>query len=364
MARELVEIPDDGAALLFALGCLGAAARLAVAGRLRSVSAALRGRPTPPRSPNRSLPAMTSLSPRPRLLGLICGTLAVALGMAHMLAAGAPSDYLLVNLAALVLGATAWLALGPATRSSLAGAGPAILALSAALLLTAWLGASAAGASRWVSVGPLSLQVSFIVLPAMILLFARRPDRTGTAGMIAAALALALQPDRGMAGALAAALLALLIAKRGRFEALAAAASLLAFGWTLLIPDPLPATAFVDSVFLTAFRVHPLVGAAVTIGAVALLAPAAAGLVGRTGDRAVLVAFGACWAAVVAAAALGNYPTPLVGYGGSAVLGYLLSVSLLPAGARRSGARAAAPPPAEVEGPERTSPDLRVARPA
>jgi hypothetical protein len=33
---------------------------------------------------------------------------------------------------------------------------------------------------------------------------------------------------------------------------------------------------------------------------------------------------------VVAAAALGNYPTPLVGYGGSAVLGYLLSAALLP----------------------------------
>jgi hypothetical protein len=37
---------------------------------------------------------------------------------------------------------------------------------------------------------------------------------------------------------------------------------------------------------------------------------------------------------VVAAAALGNYPTPLVGYGGAAVLGYLLSVALLPSGAR------------------------------
>ena len=37
---------------------------------------------------------------------------------------------------------------------------------------------------------------------------------------------------------------------------------------------------------------------------------------------------------MVAAAALGNYPTPLVGHGGAAVLGYLLSVALLPSGER------------------------------
>ena len=29
---------------------------------------------------------------------------------------------------------------------------------------------------------------------------------------------------------------------------------------------------------------------------------------------------------------LGNYPTPLVGYGGSAILGYLLTFAFLPAG--------------------------------
>jgi hypothetical protein len=45
--------------------------------------------------------------------------------------------------------------------------------------------------------------------------------------------------------------------------------------------------------------------------------------------------FGAVWMAAVLAAALGNYPTPVVGYGGSAIVGYLLSLGLLPA--RRAG---------------------------
>jgi len=307
---------------------------------------------------------MIRISSQPRLLGLLCGAVAVAMGLAYMLAAGAPSRYLLVNLAALVLGATAWLALGPAVRSRPAGAGPATLALSAALLLTAWLGEAAGGASRWVSVGPLSLQVSLIVLPVMILLYARRPDPAGTCGMMVAALALALQPDRAMAGVLTAALLALLLARPGRLAMLAAAASVLAFGRTLLVADSLPATAFVDRILYTAFDVHPLAGAAVVTGATALLVPAAAGLIGRAGDRAALLAFGGCWSAVVAAAALGNYPTPLVGYGGSAVLGYLLSVALLPGGARESRPRALASAPAAGPSSDPTITDLRIARPA
>lgn len=365
MARELLEIEDDGAALLFAAGCLRAAAGLAIGERLRSVRAAVSAVLISPASPNRSLPAMTFLSARPRLLGLICGTGAVAVGLSYMLAAGAPRSYLLVNLAALVLGASLWLALGRTGRPRLAGSGPATLALSLALLLTALFGIAVDGASRWVSVGPLTLQVSLILLPVMIILFARRPDSAGTAGMTVAALALALQPDRAMAGVLAAALVALWLAKPGRPATMAAAAAILALGWTWLIPDSLPATAYVDRVLYTAFDVHPIAGAAVAVGAGALLLPAAAGVIGKKEDRAPFLAFGACWAAAVAAAALGNYPTPLVGYGGSAVLGYLLSAALLPGGARESEPRAlATAPPAAGTGPDRTIPDLRVARPA
>jgi hypothetical protein len=366
MARELVEIEDDRAALLFAAGCLRAAAGLAFRARLGSAGAALRAALFPLPLSLWSLATMNGLSARPRLLGLLCAAFAVGLGMAYMSAAGAPSRYLLVNLAALVLGATAWLALAGAGRSRLAGAGATVMVLALALVLTAFFGTAAEGASRWVMVGPLGLQVSLILVPVMTILYARRPDAAGTAGMIVAALALALQPDRAMAGVLAAGLLALLASKPGRLPALAAAASILAFGSTLLLPESLQASAYVDQVLYTAFAVHPLAGAAVVTGAAALVVPAAAGLAGRGGeDRAPLLAFGACWAAVIAAAALGNNPTPLVGYGGSAVLGYLLSVSLLPAGARRAGAgAAAASPPAGDPGVDQTLPDLRAARPA
>jgi cell division protein FtsW (lipid II flippase) len=305
---------------------------------------------------------MNGISARPRLLGLICGAGAVGVGMAYMVAAGAPSRHLLVNLAALVLGATLWLALGRIAGSRLAGAGPAILALAVALLLTALFGVAVDGASRWVNVGPLSLQVSFIVLPLMIILYARRPDAIGTAGMIVAAMALAVQPDRAMAGVLLAGLIPLAFATSSRLPIAAIAASIPAFGWTLLTPDALPAAPFVDRILYTAFEIHPLAGSAVVIGAAALVMPAIIAAWKGRGERPALFAFGGCWSGVVTAAALGNYPTPLVGYGGSAVLGYLLSVALLPGRAPATGA-SGAPGSRPLAGPgsDRSISELRVA---
>jgi hypothetical protein len=273
---------------------------------------------------------MNQLLDRPRFLGLVCAAGAVGLGLAYMTAAGAPPQYLAINLAALILGAAVWLAIGQWKSLRPPFTGHAVFALALPLMVTALLGVPVEGASRWVNVGPLSVQISLIVLPAIITLYARRPDAIGTAGIAIAALALAAQPDRAMAGVLAAGMGAVLLSNAGRLPAFALAAAVAAFGVTLIQPDALPAVPFVDHILYTAFDVHVLAGAAVVAGAFLLLAPALVGALRGRDERAVMVAFGAGWAAVVAAAAIGNYPTPVVGYGGSAVLGYLLSVALLP----------------------------------
>ncbi|HEX6376580.1 MAG TPA: hypothetical protein VFZ91_12770 [Allosphingosinicella sp.] len=277
---------------------------------------------------------MDQLLDRPRLLGLICAGGAVGLGLAYMAAAGAPPRYLVVNLAALVLGASLWLGFGAAARPRPGRDGLAVLILSLPLIATALFGVAVDGASRWINVGPLSLQVSLIVLPAMIVLYARSADAVGSAGITLAALALAAQPDRAMAGVLAAGMGAVLLTRRGRLPAVASAAAVTGFGAAMLRPDALPAVPFVDRVLYTAFDVHAGAGAAVVAGCFLLLGPALTGTLRRPEERPAMAAFGACWAAAVAAAALGNYPTPLVGYGGSAVLGYLLSVALLPSPVR------------------------------
>jgi hypothetical protein len=266
----------------------------------------------------------------PRRIGLVSGVGAVVLGICYLAAAGAPVRMVALNLAALFVGLAAFATLtlprwqiGRARRLFLP-------ALGALLLVTALFGMPVEGAARWARVGPLSLQVSLIVLPVMLVHFARKRDLSGAAGLALAALALALQPDRAMAGVLTAALgvLALRRAERPVYLALAAAA--LGFGAALLQPDNLPAVPFVDQILFTAFSVHAAAGAAVVVGALLLLAPAVSAAGGGEALRTPALVFGATWAAVIVAAALGNYPTPVVGYGGSAIVGYLLSVALLP----------------------------------
>ena len=274
---------------------------------------------------------------RPRQLAALCAIAATLLGIAWMAMAGAPPRYLAVNGTALLLGLLAVAVLG---RAGDVGRGIVNLMLAILLLLTALMGASAEGVTRWVPVGGVMLQPSLILLPILALRFARTRDALSTLALLIAALALALQPDRAMAGTLAAAMavLALLRPERNVLIALAAAGA--GFAATLLRADPSAAMPFVDQIFFSSFAVHSLAGLAVAAGAALLLVPAALGLAGDPEARVAHALFGTLWLAVILAALLGNYPTPLVGYGGSAILGYLVSLLGLPPGVRAATADA------------------------
>lgn len=263
-----------------------------------------------------------ALAPDPRRLGLACGAVATGLGIAYLVAAGAPLLYPCVNAAAFGLGA-ALVLIGGRVRLP---AGPVLLALAATLMATSLFGETADGATRWIALGPLTLQPSLILLPVMITAFARQPTRLAAAAIAIAAVAMALQPDRAMAGALAAGLAAVAALRPRRETVLVLIISLLAFAAAFVQPDALPAMPFVERVFYTSFAVHPLAGLAVLASAGVLLLPA---LPPRSATGA---AFGTVWLAILLAAALGNYPTPFAGYGASAILGYLISLTALSAG--------------------------------
>ena len=264
--------------------------------------------------------------------GIACALAATLLGLFYLFVAGAPLRYSVVNAAAFLLGFVALRGLSASGVAAGRHCGALLVALGAALLVTALAGSSADGAARWIWIGPLSVQLSLVLLPAMVVAFARNPDGLGSLGIGIAAAALAFQPDRAMAGVLALGLAVLAAARPGRASIAALAIALAAFAITLVRPDSLPAVPFVDEILFTSFDVHPLAGLAVLLGVLLLLVPAFAA---RRADPALMV-FGAIWLGCIAAAALGNYPTPVVGYGGSAILGYLLSLVWLPdtAGAR------------------------------
>ncbi len=327
MVVELAAIERPGAALAFALGCLAGALRQTMSAHLR----------------------------HPRRLAALCAIVATGLGLAYMNAAGAPLSYLAINAAALAIGLLAVGVLTDAGRLWRIAGGAVGVALACLILLTALFGVSADGATRWISAGGILLQPGLFLVPVVALGFARARGAASLLAVLIAALALALQPDRAMAGALALAMAALALARPERGVLVALGAALAAFAATMVRADASAAMPVVAQVFYSSFGVHPLAGLAVLAGAALMLVPAIAGYIRDSDHRPIYAVFAAVWLAVILAAALGNYPTPLVGYGGSAILGYLISLLGLPSRpATRSIARDGAAVQSEPEEPKRS----------
>ena len=269
-------------------------------------------------------------------IGMASAMGAVGLGLVYLAAAGAPTRYLAVNAGTLVIGLAglmAWRRWAPRIPRL---SGPIALMIGLALLATALFGQSLDEATRWVRLGPLTLQPGVILTPLLAVLFARDRGLLSTTGVIIGAAALALQPDRATAGALTLALAALAVTKPDRRTLAALIAATLAFAIAWVRPDTLPAQPFVERVLFTAFETHWLIGLAVWIGAKWLLLPAIAGRVLDPANRPTYAVFGAVWLGLIVAALLGNYPTPLVGYGASSILGYVLGLAALPSRPQRT----------------------------
>ncbi len=330
MRAEIGEI--EGGATGYALSCLGFAARAAIDFHLlRPLRLPLDAReePTPNEEPT-GMRLTRDLFQRPWRMTAACAIAATGLGLAYLSLAGAPARLLAINIGALVIGFVMVAIVLAGQRSGRITAGAVSVTLGAALLLTSLLGAPVEGASRWIKVGPLFIQPSLILLPVMAIAFARARDILSTAGVLAAAAALALQPDRAMAGALAAGLVALALIRPERNVLVALAGAGIGFAVTLLRADMLPAMPYVDQILYTSFAVSPLAGLAVFAGVALMLVPAIVGRLYDAAPQEAYAVFGAVWLAVIAAAALGNYPTPVVGYGGSAIIGYVISLLGLP----------------------------------
>lgn len=332
MAHEVDAIEGGTDALSFALGCAGFALFENIRFQLF--------RPATDIDAHQEADMMFSGDDTsdPRRFAAVCGTLATGLGLAWMATAGAPLRYLAINAGALMLGLAILLALVMTARSLRIAEGGVAIVLAAGLLFTASFGATVNGATRWIILGGLSIQPSLILLPSIVLCFARTRDTLSAIGIALAALALAIQPDRGMSGALFAGVAALALVSRQWSVRFALAAAAMGFLAAMARPDVQPAMPFVDRILFTAFDVHPVAGLVVVAGSGLLVLPGLLGFFRDPGNSAIHIVFGTVWLAIVAAAALGNYPTPLVGFGGSAIIGYFIGIAGLPTARARDAA--------------------------
>ena len=280
---------------------------------------------------------MRTPSPSARLVFTygLATLLTVATGCLVCALSGVPTVTWLRNLIAWGVGAGAagGLAVVAGRRTGLVLLGVAVAGLAASLA-----GTPQDGVHRWLDVGPLHINVAFIVLPAAVVAMAWNRERLWAWGLAIALLGLlVVQPDASQATALGLALGVIAVraplSTRRRVGIIAITTVLAVAAW--LRPDPLQPIPEVEGIVTLAAAVTPgLAGLAVALLIVTALAPGfmarPAGPVGRTGGLA-LSAYGL---ATVGSPLFGAFPVPLLGIGMSPVLGFWLGVGLLAAGLR------------------------------
>lgn len=280
---------------------------------------------------------MTTLRPPLRLF-LLYGLLslaAVALGAVVCAMSGVPTGSWLRNLIVWPLGLLLAGALAFLARER----GAAGLFVLGVLVLAASLaGIPQQGVHRWLDIGPLHINVAFVVLPLMVVALSWTVRRWWSWALAFAGQAvLVAQPDASQATAFGAAVVVLAIgapaSRPVRIGLILLAGALSAISW--LRPDPLEAVAEVEEIVALAYAASPiLAGLAVLLIATTALAPAAA--TPGTPARDAGLALSAYMLVAATATVFGAFPMPLLGVGMSPILGFWLGIGLLAARFRTS----------------------------
>lgn len=257
--------------------------------------------------------------------GVLSCSAAVLLGCVFMHSAGAPGHYVWMNLVSLAF-AVATFRLLPLRRLQADEPLRAKLSFAmGALLLIAGLGQASTGASAWHRLGSVPLNLPWLLLPALLVASdvrspsAARPWALG--GLLMACGALTLLADTLLLGLFTVVLTVRAWHRRSGALALLAGMSCtmavhLGQGWQA--PEAL---AFVDRVLQSGFEQHLAIGLALLLLQVLPLWPALRHRQARV--------HGLVWGLLVALSLPGWLPSPLVGFGGSFILAYLMSLALL-----------------------------------
>ncbi|MEZ5744471.1 MAG: hypothetical protein R3D89_12310 [Sphingomonadaceae bacterium] len=242
-------------------------------------------------------------------------------GIAGLAALGAPTSYLITNLAALVL-AGVWVALGraPASLKAQRILTVALLALLFAPLLT---GPEQQGIARWLPLGPFTLHAGMLAFPSLAVLAARDPDYAAPI-LLTALLAAFLQPDAATGFAVVFAAVGLHdVSKDWKFGLVAIVGFVAAI--LMALRGLLPAVPFVERVLIYAARDS----FSVALGMALALAIGFTLLIFRAPlPRAERYALAGALFGFIVMALISHYPTPLVGYGAAPILGFGLALGL------------------------------------
>ncbi|KIC57813.1 hypothetical protein RM53_09325 [Brevundimonas nasdae] len=273
------------------------------------------------------------------LIAQISATAAISL--LTIRAAGAGTASVAVQAAAFLIGA---MALWAASRTGRPGRGPRLISAAAILVVAVMMlttGVEMQGAHRWLALGPVLIHPASLLGAPLLWLVAQDADDVWTAGVAALAI---LTFGAGFDGAASLAFAVgatglLMAAARGSWKTLAplAALSWILALWSLTRSQALPRVPYVEDVVPTVWALSPFLGVVAALALILLSAPMLwMGLRAQGVVAAVGLAMGGFWIGLSAANLLGAYPAPVVGYGTSPVIGWLVAIGLAMATARRT----------------------------
>lgn len=194
---------------------------------------------------------------------------------------------------------------------------------------------------RWISLGPLSLYVAPVLLPAFLVACSTYVCHTGVSermaliALVGASVLLALQPDGSQALAL---LMGVAVAIAGARErsplaVMALIMAALVTVWAFTRPDPLEPVPYVEGVFELALGHSLITGVAVIASAAGLIVSLH---LSSSNERPGLSAVAAYYAVLYLCSVFGLTPAPLIGYGAGPWLGFGLAVGAVSwSGSRR-----------------------------
>jgi len=266
-------------------------------------------------------------------------TATAAISLLAIRAAGAGTASVAVQAAAFLIGA---MALWAASRMARPSRGPKLTSAAAILVVAVFMlttGVEMQGAHRWLALGPVLIHPASLLGAPLLWLVAQDADDVWSAGVAALTiLTFGLSFDGAASLAFAVGTTGLLTAARGSWKTLAPLAALawiLAL-WSLTRAQALPRVPYVEDVVPTVWAVAPVLGVAAVIALILLSAPLLWMGWRARGIGAAGLAMAGFWIGLSAANLLGAYPAPVVGYGASPVIGWLVAVGLAMASTRRT----------------------------
>lgn len=200
-----------------------------------------------------------------------------------------------------------------------------------ALLCTCFFFDGIEGVHRWINIGPLALNVGFISLPILLIVIYKIADNqnSNVCNILALVIAiiLCLQPDASMLSAFSIALVP--------FYCTINRKNFWKYSWIILLSlscsswvnlDKLEPVPYVEDIIFLAANQSIIYLFCCVLSLVIMLIP----FFKRDSSahyKLIPISLGLFFLVLILSTLLGNFPVPLIGYGISPVVGYLLSVS-------------------------------------